>query len=80
MVPASKQAGLLMPLKPGKYRVSLLGPGQLGNNFATPQQLDDRNAAHTKAGRQGRIVLGIDLHNCRLAGDSFGNCSHRRCE
>lgn len=71
---------LLLPVKPGKDRLNRLCPGQLGDDPAATQDHDDRNAAHGKTARQGRIITGIDLHHCRLAGDFFGNCPHRRCE
>lgn len=71
---------LLLPVEPGKDRLDRLCPGQLGDYPSAPQEHDDRNAAHGKTGHQDRVIAGIDLHHRRLAGDSFGNSPHRRCE
>jgi len=66
--------------QPGKNRLNTLCPCQAIDDPAAPQQQGDRYAAYFEAGRQCRILLGIDLHHCRRAGNPFGNCSHRRCE
>jgi len=67
-------------VKPAKNRFCRLRPGQLSDHLASPQQHDDRDAAHSEAGCNCRVILGINLHYCRLAGNSFRNCPHRRCE
>jgi hypothetical protein len=71
---------LFLPVKPGKNCLHWLCSCQLGSYPSPFQQKDDRNATNGKASRQGLILLGIYLDDRCLAGESFGNCSHRRCE
>ena len=82
MLPLFRPDHYPLPLsaKPRENRLHRLCSGQLVGHLAAQQQHNDRDAAYRKASRQGLVILGIYLHHYRLAGNFFGNSSHRRCE
>ena len=70
---------MLLP-EPGENSLNALCPFDPGDDLASAEQHEFRNAPYAESRRKGRVLLGIDLDDGSLSRQFLRYCSHRRRE